>query len=176
MVFVDGENLAIRTLDSLKGKAPPDHVKMMVDTYVWTEVLEEALNLKDVVRKTYYTSVQGDSARASTVVDELKGLGFDQAKVFKRKRGRQSKQVDIALVNDLLMHAYRDNFDVAIIVTGDEDFIPAIESVCDEGKLVVLWYVQSGVSHRLIQAADHAYNLEAVLCEEREKARNAIYR
>jgi uncharacterized LabA/DUF88 family protein len=42
---------------------------------------------------------------------------------------KAEKGVDVKLAVDLVVNAYKDNYDVAILVSNDADFIPAIEEV-----------------------------------------------
>lgn len=52
-------------------------------------------------------------------------------------RGAGEKGVDTALVTDLLSLAWQGAYDVAILVTSDADFIPAVEHVQAKGLKVV---------------------------------------
>lgn len=47
----------------------------------------------------------------------------------------KEKAVDVKLATDLIM--LRDIYDVAVIVSGDQDYVPAVEKVKDFGKIVV---------------------------------------
>jgi len=53
-------------------------------------------------------------------------------------RGNTSveKDVDVRLAVDMVTGAYRDNYDTAIIVSGDGDFAYAVQAVKDRGKHV----------------------------------------
>ncbi len=46
------------------------------------------------------------------------------------------KQVDMAMGIEMVLQAKQDNFDVAIIVSGDSDFVPALEAMQAMGKTV----------------------------------------
>ena len=46
------------------------------------------------------------------------------------------KRVDTRLVADLIHHAANGNFDAAVLVSGDDDFVPAVEAVNALGKQV----------------------------------------
>lgn len=52
------------------------------------------------------------------------------------KNQTEQKEVDVALATRLLSGAYTDQYDTAIVVSGDRDFIPAIEEVQSLGKKV----------------------------------------
>ena len=46
------------------------------------------------------------------------------------------KGVDIQLTTDLLTHSFKNNYDVAILVTEDSDHVGALPAVKDNGKNV----------------------------------------
>ena len=45
------------------------------------------------------------------------------------------KAVDVKLATDLIV--LRDIYDTAVIVSGDQDYVPAVQVVKDSGKIVV---------------------------------------
>lgn len=52
----------------------------------------------------------------------------------------EQKRVDILLAVDLVLLAAKHRIDKAAILTGDSDFIPAIQSAKNEGVIVELWH------------------------------------
>ena len=52
---------------------------------------------------------------------------------YDEKRSEQ-KEVDVALACEMVSHAFRNSYDVAILISGDRDFIPAIQHVQASGK------------------------------------------
>jgi uncharacterized LabA/DUF88 family protein len=67
--------------------------------------------------------------------------------------------VDAALVTDLLALAWQGSFDVAILVSSDADFIPAVEHVQDKGlKVVNAGWRSSG--HELKQASWASFDID----------------
>ncbi|MGH8886230.1 MAG: NYN domain-containing protein [Egibacteraceae bacterium] len=50
---------------------------------------------------------------------------------------KPEKGVDTAIVTDLLSLAWQGGYDVAVLVSGDADFIPAVEHVQAKGLKVV---------------------------------------
>jgi hypothetical protein len=98
----------------------------------------------------YYVGVSSD---APVVVEGfLKGLELRPGYFVKRdKRVRRSvrcpacgadneytteKRVDTRLVADLIHYAANDAYDAAVLVSGDDDFVPAVEAVNALGKQV----------------------------------------
>lgn len=166
MVFVDGENLAIRYGDILKdsGTSLPSNVIYEPNTYIWAPWFNAYTGMPyDVLRTYYYTSVQGDEAKFRQTEDALKNAGIEAPKVFRKAKGRRSKRVDISLATDMLTHAHRANYDIAILFAGDEDYVPLVEAVMNEGRRVHLRFVQSGLSPALRMKADTYTDLSELM-------------
>lgn len=167
MVFIDGENLAIRYADELNGKDHVRHVIYEKDVYVWSKMLcMQKSNSVNMIRRYYYTSATGDDDKLNNVYDSLKKAGIEAPRVFKKYKSRGSKRVDISLAVDMLSHAHRNNYDIAILVAGDEDYIPLVESVMAEGKRVYLWFLENGLHKNLKRKVDYFYDLKNVLFVE----------
>jgi uncharacterized LabA/DUF88 family protein len=65
---------------------------------------------------------------------EFRRAGAITYNLFTKQLGTE-KAVDVKLATDLIM--LRDIYDVAIIVSGDQDYVPAVEEVKDLGKTVI---------------------------------------
>ena len=174
MVFVDGENLAIRYKAGLADAPPEKHVDFLQDVYVWSHFANIPYHVHcDVIRKYYYTAVQGDDPKIGDVETQLKNIGIEAPRVFKKKKGRPTKRVDITIATEMLTHAHRGNYDIAILVAGDEDYVPLVKAVQDEGRRVVLWFFEGdpGLSKKLEMAADYFFDISYFLCEPAENVR-----
>ena len=64
------------------------------------------------------------------------------------------KGIDIKIATDMLVHGHRDNYDVAILVSGDTDFADAIQAVKDLGHHVEVALCRLSGSQRLREVAD----------------------
>jgi uncharacterized LabA/DUF88 family protein len=168
MLFVDGENMAARYQAALGKADPADHVVATQDVFVWSNVINSFLEKFNVVRTYYFTSATGDEKRLGDLADEIRSHGFEAPRVYKRSKGRGSKRVDIAMASEMLIHGFRNNFETAFVVTGDEDFVPAVEAISSLGKRVVLWYVSPGISESLKRASHHTFDLTDVLLSSGE--------
>jgi len=73
------------------------------------------------------------------------------------------KGVDTFIVIDMISHAFKDNYDTAILISGDEDFTVLVESVKDLGKHVEV--ANLGGSYSLRQAADKYVLIDKNLLE-----------
>ena len=80
-----------------------------------------------------WTAIQdGIAARHDAV--EFRRAGVIQCQLFDLQLG-QEKAVDVELASDLIV--LKDIYDTAIIFSGDQDYVPAIQVIKDFGKRVV---------------------------------------
>ncbi len=114
------------------------------DTFIWLPNRRpaETLHIQSLgselapraVRAYYYASVQGDDEKLAGVKEELWSIGF-QPEVFKKPAGeRRSKGVDIALAKDVLSNAFMQNYESALLIAGDGDYVPLVNEVERLGK------------------------------------------
>lgn len=176
MLFVDGENLTVRfqpvALEhGIRLEEGPYYTR---DVLVWRPGLDatrrfivseqgpEELQLLGV-RAHYYTSTTGGEDLVAEARRKLWDTGF-QPTVFRKPRNRTTtKGVDIALTTDVLSNAYRDNFDAAILIAGDGDYVPLVEEVKRLGKVVHAAFFKEegrGLSPELRLASDRFWALD----------------
>jgi uncharacterized LabA/DUF88 family protein len=167
MVFVDGENLAIRYGKARREDAAEREKQLNIwyrpKLAVWADHLTPdnmALPHTTVVRKYYFTSVQGDEPSRTEAVDWLKEHRFETPRVFRKDKERGSKQVDITLSVEMLMHGTRHHYEIAILVAGDADYVPLVRAVKNEGARVHVWFLSDGLSPELRRESDYFVNLD----------------
>ena len=74
------------------------------------------------------------------------------------------KGVDIQLATDMITHGFKNNYDVAILVAGDNDYVGALQAVKDNGKNVeVALFGKERTSMQLRKVADRVIALNARL-------------
>jgi uncharacterized LabA/DUF88 family protein len=73
----------------------------------------------------------------------------------------RQKGVDVRIATDLVVGAFRNQYDVAVLVSGDSDLEEAVAVARDEGKVVVNCFVRHGWAHNLRRAADVRIPLDA---------------
>lgn len=71
----------------------------------------------------------------------------------------REKGIDVLLALGLVLGAVRDEFDVAIVVSGDTDLVPALETLCELGKRceVASWQPKRGYGSRLAIPGRHLW-------------------
>ncbi len=72
------------------------------------------------------------------------------------------KEVDVSLACEMLEHALLNHFDVAIVISGDRDFVPAIQHVQSAGKIVEVAAFRTSASEELRRTADKYIELESL--------------
>lgn len=164
MVFADCENIVLRT--ELNERARD--VGWVSDSkfFSWNPVLNRVLSQWGrLVRVWGYTSVHGDPPMLEKTREAMRSSGITSPQVFQKAKGRQRKQVDIALATEATKQAHLDNFDVAVFISGDGDFAPVFRCLKDMGKGVVLLSPPSGLSASLQRECDEHYSLTPLLTE-----------
>lgn len=76
------------------------------------------------------------------------------------------KGVDIKLATDMLIHGSRDNYDVALLVSGDTDFADALQAVKDQGHHVEVALFEPGGSQRLREVADRVILIDSAFLSD----------
>jgi uncharacterized LabA/DUF88 family protein len=71
------------------------------------------------------------------------------------------KGIDVRVATDMLWQAHNNVYDTAILVSGDADYVPAVEAVKAIGKHVEVAFMTRGRSFDLQHAADRFVLLEA---------------
>ena len=69
------------------------------------------------------------------------------------------KEDDIHMAVDLVKRAFKDFYDVAVLVSGDGDFVPAVKAVQEEGKKVENVYFKKSASTNLKRNCDSSFML-----------------
>jgi uncharacterized LabA/DUF88 family protein len=80
------------------------------------------------------------------------------------KKPRRHKGVDIQLAVDMLVGSFNKLFDVAVLVAGDEDFVPLVVEVQRRGVSVVVAAVPGHISQELRGVADRYVDLSGRGC------------
>jgi hypothetical protein len=187
MTFVDGENLCIQgqRLASKKGVTLTEGDCYQKDTFLcFREGGSNAGNPRlgwnastifnmlpilgyypEEIRAYYYTSYVGSTQDGSKVENSLRALGYAPRVFHKAKQQERAKAVDISLATDMLAHAFRDNFEIAVLIAGDGDYVPLVEEVKRCGKRVLLQFFEEGLSPKLKLAVDQFSDVTQVFSE-----------
>ncbi|MGC8692603.1 MAG: NYN domain-containing protein, partial [Thermoplasmata archaeon] len=81
----------------------------------------------------------------------------------KEKIIQKQKGVDILLATEMLTFAFRNNYDAAILCSGDQDFLPVLKEIKDLGKRIFVFGFESSVAFKLKNEADKFCKLDDYL-------------
>ncbi|HYL40119.1 MAG TPA: NYN domain-containing protein, partial [Candidatus Binatus sp.] len=109
---------------------------------------------RDLVRAYAYTGLDPDNENQRNFHDFLRRHGYKVVSKDIRKYGdgKVKANLDIELVVDMMKTAR--NLDIAIVVSGDGDFAPAIRAVQEMGVRVEVVSFRGNTSSDLIDVAD----------------------
>lgn len=153
MLFVDAQNVF-------------HGAKQYAEDYSYSPV-----RLKDELTDDYYTvrsyffdSFRPDDDSKDGFFYWLDMSGYRVVKVPLRKRGDSylEKGVDIRLTTEFIAHAYNDSYQTAILATGDDDYVRAVEHVQDAGKRVVIASWENNIGRQLKRVCDEYIELDNI--------------
>jgi uncharacterized LabA/DUF88 family protein len=64
------------------------------------------------------------------------------------------KKVDIKIAIDMVSLAYEDTYDIAVLVSGDGDFVPVVKKIKTLGKIFELWAFKYSLANTLKEEID----------------------
>jgi len=163
MIFIDGSNL----YHSLKGFFKRTDIDI-------GKLARNLLDRRRLVRIYYYNAKVGLKEEPARYRDQQAFFTSVNAIPYSELRlGRlvyhnwpnsppYEKGVDIQLATDMITHSFKNNYDVAVLVAGDNDFVGALQSVKDNGKNVeVALFGKERTSYRLRMVADRVITINS---------------
>ncbi len=161
-VFIDGSNL-YHSLDGIKidfEKLVKEITQDRILTNVFYYIAPLDINLNE---EKYW--------KHQKFLSELEKIpGFKVVLCTLRKHSNKDgtfgfdvKGDDVYLANDLLVGAYENLYDAAILVSGDEDFVPVINTLKRLNKKTENAFFSKTSSKKLRKLCDKAINLSLIL-------------
>lgn len=167
MVFIDGSNL-YHSLKNVTGRTDIDIGKFV----------QKLVGRRKLVRIYYYNAKVGLKEEPERYRHQQQFFASVAAVPYSELRlGRLvynnwpslppfEKGIDVQLATDMLTHGFRNNYDTAILVAGDNDFVGALQAVKDLGKHVeVALFGREGSSRQLREVADRIVGLNSRFLE-----------
>ena len=165
MIFIDGSNM----YHSLKGHFKRTNIDI-------GKFCNKLLDKRRLVRIYYYNAKVGHTEEPERYKDQQKFFASVQAIPYAELRlGRlvytnwpgsppYEKGVDILLATDMITHSFKNNYNVAILVAGDNDSVGALQAVKDNGKNVeVALFGKERTSLQLRKVADRVITIDGRL-------------
>jgi len=102
----------------------------------------------------------GNYCKFREIVENLPRFQMRFGKLSKSRDGSfEQKRVDILMAVELVRLSWSHQIGHAIIVSGDSDFVPAIEAAKDAGVITTLYYSKKSVHNELLSAVDERYEM-----------------
>jgi uncharacterized LabA/DUF88 family protein len=138
----------------------------------YVTLLKAAVAGRDFVRAYAYTGLDPENENQRNFHSFLARHGYKVVSKDIRKYGdgKVKANLDIELVVDMMKTAR--NLDVAIVVSGDGDFAPAIRAVQEMGVRVEVISFRGNTSSDLIEVADVFYDIMQVARVDRDSSRS----
>lgn len=161
VVFIDGSNL-YHCAKTEFGRADIDFPKL-------SQLL---CGHRTLVRTYYYNAMvrreDGEERyqaqqRFFENLRRLPYLDLRLGRLERRGNAVVEKGIDVKIATDMLLQAHGSVYDTAILVSGDADYVPAVEAVKSIGKHVEVAVVSVGGSAQLMQTADKYVVLDDIL-------------
>ncbi len=127
---------------------------------------------RDLVRAYAYTGLDPDNENQRNFHDFLRRSGYKVVSKDIRKYGdgKVKANLDIELVVDMMKTAR--NLDIAIVVSGDGDFAPAIRAVQEQGVRVEVVSFRGNTSSDLMDVADQFTDITQIAKVEKGSSRS----
>jgi uncharacterized LabA/DUF88 family protein len=140
----------------------------------YVALLKHATKGRDLIRAYAYTGLDPENENQRKFIDFLAKNGYKPVVKDIRKfgDGRMKANLDIELVVDLFRLA--DRMDIAVIVSGDGDFAPAIRALQDKGVRCEVISFKPNTSSDLVAVADEFMDIMKVASISRKEARATL--
>lgn len=135
----------------------------------YVALLKAATKGRDLIRAYAYSGLDPENENQRKFIDFLTKNGYKVVHKDIRKfgDGRMKANLDIELVVDLFR--LQDRMDIAVIVSGDGDFAPAIRALQDAGVRCEVISFRPNTSSDLIAVADEFFDIMKILDIGRKK-------
>ena len=168
MIFIDGSNL-YHSLKNHFGRTDLDIGKFC----------RQLLGRRKLTRIYYYNARVGQKEEPERYKQQQAFFASINAIPYSELRlGRlvytnwptvppYEKGTDVQLATDMITHSFKGNYDVAILVAGDNDYVSAIQAVKDNGKHIeVALFGKQGTSRQLRMVADRIIPISSRLLKD----------
>ncbi len=132
----------------------------------YSKFVKEVVGPQDLI-KVYFACSRAGAGDESlrTFFHWLDEQPFFLVKAFERSRRPgdgvvTEKQVDVYLATQMVALAYEDAYDIAVLVSGDSDFLPAVDLVQQKGKIVSVVSSRASLSDQLRVRADRFHLID----------------
>lgn len=155
-IFIDGGYLDTVLLEFKRAKIKYEELcsELSEDTPLLRTYYYHCLPYKSPTPTDAESISYANALKFQTRLSQLPSFSIRRGKLAHRGIDKETgkpiyeqKRVDVALATDLVMHSTKRLITHATIITGDSDFIPAVEIAQSEGVEITLCYSESCKPH-----------------------------
>lgn len=95
-------------------------------------------------------------------IREVEGCHVHLGSISGKNKKKRQKEVDVMLAVQMMEHAFRGNMQKAVLLSGDKDFRPLVESLVRLGLFVEVVGDRNHISRDLIHSADSSRKLSFI--------------
>lgn len=176
MIFIDGSNL-YHALKTFFKKTDLDMGKFC----------QKLIDRRRLIRIYYYNAIVGIKQeperyrRQQNFFSSVQTIPYTELRLGRLVYNNwpttppYEKGIDIMLTTDLLTHSFKRNYDTAILVAGDSDYVGAIQAVKNNGQNVeVALFGKERTSRPLREVADRIITIDGRLLKNCWKQSNSF--
>lgn len=163
-IFIDGSNL-YHNLRRYNIKTKFEEIikkvetrRKIVDIFYYTALLDKSVDENGYKNHKKFLDKIKKIPNFNVVLCNLRKMILENGSVDFAIKGD-----DVHLATDLIKGSYENLYDVAIIVSGDADFIPAIKLAQKNGKKVINAFFPKSSSYQLRNCCNGSINLRKSL-------------
>lgn len=165
MVFVDGSNLLRTTAKIIQSNFRSDKPRTEALDLCTTIIrgliarINKEASFYDckLLRTYWFGSYQGNEHYEAEIKRVLRSREMEPI-IFKKHNGRE-KRVDIAIAREMLINAMNRNYDLGLLVAGDEDYLDLITDLKRLGVRVIGSFYNLDLSEPLKLSFDYFHQL-----------------
>ena len=152
MIFIDGQNIFCGALDN----------RLRIN---YERIRNYFQNQYNVIHIGYYSAFDENNHGQQGFFHRIASLGFTLRKKPLRIHNngtvviREEKKIDVWLATELIKFAHENEYDRALVFSGDTDFIPAYEYLHELGKRIGIWTWKNRGSDELRNFSNEHYNV-----------------
>jgi uncharacterized LabA/DUF88 family protein len=161
MIFIDGGYLR----DGLRTIFGHDRVDFGALAIRLLQLTQRSSYLQgELVRTLYYDAIvdpaeeREEYQKQNAYFEKIRRQNFYEvklARLIKTSDGTyRQKGVDVLLAIDMITKAYQGQYEIAVLLSGDDDLVEAVKVVKDAGKHVYGAYFDHNASKRLVETFD----------------------
>jgi uncharacterized LabA/DUF88 family protein len=174
MVFIDGQYVRRSLIDKFGDDAL--NYETLVDEI--RRATSYGALYPQLIRAYYYDAVPDRNEtekweKQEAYLQTLRRIDYLELRLGRAKRSNREslkqKGVDTLIAIDMLSKAYENHYDVAVLISGDDDFLDLVKAVKNTGKQVFGVFRDKTTSSDLKNSFDKKLDLESITTSIRNK-------